>query len=337
MNFTIVRKTVVPCMLGLSFCAASVSAQNSRAFYISFKVEGSLQTSPIAINNLSTVTGTYKDAKGVHGFVREAFGNITSFDVPGSAATNPTAINDDGMIVGTYTDSSQVIHGFLRHPRGNITRIDVTGSTGTELSGINAFGVIAGTAFTSDGSECFVRSPQGTITVFGPSHCVTAGINLFGTITGIAGPSYTGGPPPTFLVEGFVRSPKGVFTLFVAPGTSQNGTYSEYIDAFGGLAGSFQNYRDVAQNFLEPTPGNFITITPPGAYDTYITGLSELGAATGYYNLSNGGPAHGFVRDVRGTLTTFDFPGGSTYPTGINIFGVITGSNGTSGVLRVPC
>ncbi len=193
-NFTLVRKTVVPCMLGLSFCAASVSAQNSRAFYISFKVEGSLQTSPTAINNLSTVTGTYKDAKGVHGFVREAFGNITSFDVPGSAATNPTAINDDGMIVGTYTDSSQVNHGFLRHPRGNITRIDVTGSTGTELSGINAFGVITGSAFTSDGSECFVRFPQGTITVFGPSHCVTAGINLLGAITGIAGPSYTGGP-----------------------------------------------------------------------------------------------------------------------------------------------
>ena len=174
-----------------------------------------------------------------------------------------------------------------------------------------------GSAFTSDGSECFVRSPQGTITVLGPSHCVTAGINLFGAITGIAGPTSTGGPPPTSLVEGFVRSPKGVFTLFVAPGTSQNGTYSEYIDAYGGLASYLQNYRDVAQNFLEPTPGNFITITPPGAYDTYITGLSELGAATGYYNLSNGGPAHGFVRDVRGTLTTFDFPGVLLLPPGL--------------------
>ena len=145
----------------------------------------------------------------------------------------------------------------------------MTGSTGTELSGINAFGVISGSAFTADGSECFVRFPQGTITVFGPSHCLTAGINLFGAITGIASPTSAGEPPPPILVEGFVRSPKGVFTLFVAPGTSANGTYSEFIDAFGGLAGSFQNYRDVAQNFLEPTPGNFITITPPGAYYIY--------------------------------------------------------------------
>jgi hypothetical protein len=335
-NFTVVRKTVVPCMLGLLFCAASVSAQDSRAFYMTFNVEGSLKTSPTAINNLSTVTGTYTDSKGIHGFVREAFGKITSFDAPGSVGTNPTAINDDGMVVGTYTDSSQVSHGFLRNAKGDITRIDVTGSTGTELSGINAFGVIAGSAFTSGGSECFVRSPQGTITVFGPSRCLTAGINLFGAVTGIAGPSNTGGPPPPILVQGFVRSPKGVFTLFVAPGTSSNGTYSEYIDAFGGLAGSFQNSQDVSQNFLEPTPGNFITITPPGAYSAYITGLSELGAAIGYYNLSNGGTAHGFVRDLRGTVTSFDFPGSSTSPTGINVFGVITGSNGTSGILRVP-
>jgi hypothetical protein len=338
-NLTIVRKLAVPCILGLSFCAASVSAQQSRAFYISFNVPRSLQTSPKAINNLSTVTGTYTDAKGTHGFVREALGSITRFDVSHSTATNPAAINDDGLIIGTYTDSSNVTHGFLRHPEGNITRIDVAGSTGTELFGINAFGAITGTAFTSTGSECFVRSPQGTITVFGPPNCQARSINLFGTILGYTEPpNMPGGPPPLILVVGFVRSPAGVITYFTAPGTSSNGTYALYQDAFGGTAGFFQNSLDDSQNYLESPQGTFTTITPPGASQTaaQITGLSELGAAVGNYTLPNGGGEHGFVQNVRGTLTSFDFPGASTTPTGINVFGVITGSSGTAGILRVP-
>ncbi len=261
MNSTAVRKIAVPCLLGLLFCAASVSAQESRAFYISFKVPGSLQTSATAINNFSTVTGSYSNAKGVHGFIREAFGRITSFDVPGSAGINPVAINDDGMIIGTYTDSSNVTHGFLRRPEGTVTTIDIAGSTGTELSGINAFGAITGYAFTPNGSECFVRSPRGTITMFGPSRCQAKGINLFGAITGFAGPPTTpgGGPPPSILVEGFMRSPEGVFTLFAFPGSSSNGTFPLAIDAFGAVAGFYQDSQDISQAFLGD-----ITITPPG-------------------------------------------------------------------------
>jgi hypothetical protein len=281
---TAVRKIAVSYMLGLLFCAASVFAQDSRASYISFQVPGSLKTSPAAINNLATVTGTYTDAKGTHGFVREALGKITSFNVPQSTATTPTAINDDGMIVGSYTDSSDVTHGFLRHPDGTFTRIDVPGATSTSPSGINAFGVIAGTSSNLD-SGCFVRSPKGAI-------------------VGISGPVTTpGGPPPEILVLSFVRSPAGVITYFTPPGTSSNGAYAGFIDAFGGIAGFFQNSRDDSQNFLESPQGVFTTIIPPGTSETsaIITGLSELGAVTGNYTATTG--EHGFVQDVRGVLT----------------------------------
>jgi hypothetical protein len=337
-NSTAVRKIAVTCILGLLFCAASVSAQDSRAFYISFQVPRSLQTSPVAINNLSAVTGTYTDAKGTHGFVREALGKITPFNVPRSTATTPTAINDDGMIVGNYSDSNNVTHGFLRHPDGTFTRIDIPGATATLPSGINAFGAIAGSASNLDGG-CFVRSPQGSITLFGDSSCRARSINLFGTIVGISGPIVTpGGPPPEILVLSFVRSPAGVITYFTPPGTSSNGAYAGFVDAFGGIAGFFQNSRDDSQNFLESPQGVFTTIIPPGATETsaIITGLSELGAVTGFYTLATGGPAHGFVQDVRGVLTSFDFPGPGTSPTGINDFGVITGSSGALGILRVP-
>jgi uncharacterized membrane protein len=329
-------------MSGLLFCAASVSAQDNRAFYISFQVPGSLQTSPTAINNFSTVTGTYTDAKGTHGFVREALGRITTFDVPKSAGTSPAAINDDGMIVGSYMDSANVSHGFLRHPNGTLTRIDVPGSTSTGLNDINVFGAIVGTGSTSNGYECFVRSPQGAITVFGPNNCIASGINLFGAITGYTeSPDVVpGGPPPEFLVVSYVRSPSGVITYFVAPNSTSNGTFSKYIDAFGGTAGFFQNFSDNSQNFLQSPQGMFTTITLPGTSVTAaaITGLNELGAVTGLYSSTNSFPLpqHGFVQNVRGVLTSFDFPGSSTSPTAINDFGVITGSSGNLGVLRVP-
>ena len=233
MNSSAVRKIAVPCLLGLLFCAASVFAQDSRAFYISFKVPGSLTTSPASINNRSVVVGSFTDTNKVsHGFIRETFGRIICFDVPGSASTSAVAINDNRKIIGTYTDSSNVIHGFLRHPRGSFTTIDVAGSTGTVPTSINAFGAITGYYHSGFTSASFVRSPEGTITVFGPNSFAHS-INLFGAITGFMLPAYTIGPPPPILVYGFVRSPDGVITSFVDPSASNNGTYPAVIDAFG--------------------------------------------------------------------------------------------------------
>jgi hypothetical protein len=335
---TAVRKIAVPCLLGLLFCAASLSAQDSQAFYISFQVPGSTATSANAINDFFTVTGTYTDAKGTHGYLRDVFGKITCFDVPWGGNTSPAAINDDGMIVGTYTDSSSVVHGFLRRPDGHFTSIDPAGSTGTYLTGISAFGDISGFAFTSAlnvGSECFVRSPQGTITVFGLTHCKAQSINVYGAITGFSAPVLNvPGPPPAILVISFVRSPEGVITYFNHPGTSANGCFSLFIDASGETAGFFQNSQDLSQNFLGPTS----SITPPGSSstETFISALSQLGAAAGTYSLLNHGGSYAFVQNPQGVLTSFTFPGGGTNPSGINDFGVVIGTSNGFGVLRIP-
>jgi len=311
--------------------------QEQHAFYIYFKVPGGTQTTPASINNFFTVTGSYVDQKGTHGFLRDVFGKIAVFDPPDSISTGPVAINDHGAITGTYQDANHVTHGFVRDPWGRFSRIDPPGSTNTDPTSINAFGAIAGLYFNANGPEAFVRSPGGTITTFEPGGRAE-GINLFGAITGSTeGPSTPGGPPPAILIEGFVRSPQGTITLLQDPSAGSNGTYPTGIDAFGDIVGFFINPQDYEQVFFRSAAGVYTTVIPPNSFQTEITGLNELGAIVGFYNeVPQGrGGDHNFVREPQGTITSFDVPGGGA-PASINNFGVITGSSGTGGFLRVP-
>jgi hypothetical protein len=311
--------------------------QEQRAFYIFFKVPGSTTTSPVSINTFFTVTGSYSDAKGTHGFLRDVFGKITVFDAPGSISTTPVAINDQGAVTGTFQDSNSVNHGFVREPSGRIDCFDPSGSTNTNPTSINAFGAIAGVYFGSNGGEAFVRSPGGTITTFEPGGHAE-GINLFGAITGNTPPPLNpGGPPPPILVLGFVRSPNGTITTFSDPSAGSGGTYPTGIDAFGDIVGFFINAEEYEQVFFRSAGGGYTTVAPPNSFQTEIAGSNELGDMVGSYNevpLGMGGN-HQFVRDTKGNITSFDVPGGGT-ASGINNFGVIIGAGANGGFLRVP-
>jgi hypothetical protein len=46
-----------------------------------------------AVNDSLTIAGWFVDAKGQHGFVREANGTIGSFDVAGNASVTVTGMN----------------------------------------------------------------------------------------------------------------------------------------------------------------------------------------------------------------------------------------------------
>ena len=60
----------------------------------------------------------------------------------------------------------------------------------------------------------------------------------------------------------------------------------------------------------------------PDSTGTFPQSINPRGEITGYYN-DSGGVGHGFVRDQRGTFTSFD-----VIPFGINPAGEITGSDG---------
>jgi hypothetical protein len=72
----------------------------------------------ISIDQAGDITGSYFDAAGFHGFVRNPYGTITSFDPPESKFTNVTSINDGGAIAGYYFYSGGVGPGvgFIRVP-----------------------------------------------------------------------------------------------------------------------------------------------------------------------------------------------------------------------------
>jgi uncharacterized membrane protein len=74
----------------------------------------------LSINEEGSITGSYTGSGGAqHGFVRGAYGAITSFDPPSGRQTTATSINDNGVIAGSYFYdwNSRISQGFLRVPR----------------------------------------------------------------------------------------------------------------------------------------------------------------------------------------------------------------------------
>src|ERR1700689_1537534 len=76
-------------------------------------------------------------------------------------------------------------------------------------------------------------------------------------------------------------------------------------------------------------PGPYSTIDVPGAADTLLTVINDLGIAVGYY-IDSSGVAHGFI-DHHGSFTTINAPGAGTaagqgtFVANMNNLGVIAG------------
>ena len=102
-----------------------------RGRYTSIEVPGAIGESLAGgINNRGQIVGQYMDARGEHGYLRDARGRLTTFDLPGALATAPTRINDRGQIVGLYSDNAPntkdpdaIVHGFVLDRR-KVTTID---------------------------------------------------------------------------------------------------------------------------------------------------------------------------------------------------------------------
>jgi hypothetical protein len=119
------------------------------------------------------------------------------------------------------------------------------------------------------------------------------------------------------------------FNSFDVPGAIA--TYAQAINALGAITGYYTDANGAARGFLRSPNGKISTFEVPGGGDgryqgTYAYAINDLGAITGYSCGAAGCP--GFVRDCDGKLTTFDAPGDvyGTYPSGINIVGIVTGS-----------
>lgn len=142
-----------------------------------------------AINPRGQITGYYLDMSGIHGFLRDPDGTISTFDAGGTfSATYPTAITPAGEIIGNVYSGLRN-QGFLRRPDGSIITFDASANvTYTMPTAMNQQGQITG--YYRDANNAyhgFLRHRDGIITVMdlpNSTFMTPTAINSKGEVTG---------------------------------------------------------------------------------------------------------------------------------------------------------
>jgi hypothetical protein len=180
-------------------------------------------------------------------------------------------------------------------------------------------------------------------------------INEWGFVTGF---TQAYGSERSF---GFVRDPDGTITTFDVPNVIEQVpgcptddwnilfTTASDISITGEVVGRYMQYSlSIAprctrlRGFIRKRDGTFTTFGgewwPDGISQESANGvglatgnvtINDLGQIAGWYGTDNGGlPFVGFLRKRNGNITTFGLPNGlpRTFPTAINLLGMITGS-----------
>jgi uncharacterized protein (TIGR03437 family) len=264
--------------------------------YSTFDPPGSTNTAVTGMNNAGQIVGSYTDAKGTHNFVRSADGSTyTTIDLTGATPGTTTidAINNVGQITGTYSDAST---GFTRCYIGS-----ADGSTFTPFDlgdefgpgggpkGLNDNGDVAGALheISADGSEGFLRTPDGTITPIDvpPGGTRVRGIDNNGDIVGWYIPG--GSADPVF--HGVLRNSAGVITTLDLPGTD-GATQLAAINNHGQVTGSWNAPYGA---FVSMADGSYTMLAFPGAPPFYPAAIDDNGRVAGYYSDVAG--SHGFL------------------------------------------
>jgi hypothetical protein len=182
------------------------------------------------INANGQIVGYFSTPDEVHGYLRDPDGAVTSFDVPGATETEPARINNKKMIAGTYSDAAGSAHGFLRSSRGKIVSFDVPDARFLLVTGLTDAGLTSGFTINSE-IQSFVRSPDGTVTVFtvDGKETETECANRAGTLAGAYG-----NPDG----HGYLRTMSGEILVFGIPRT-KTGIYSACINDDGVAAGDY--------------------------------------------------------------------------------------------------
>jgi uncharacterized membrane protein len=95
--------------------------------FTTIDVPGASFTKAFGINEacgnraLGQIAGTFGDASGTHGFIRQCDDTFTTIDAPGASITQAFGINFSGSIVGSFGDANGT-HGFLRTSDGTESR-----------------------------------------------------------------------------------------------------------------------------------------------------------------------------------------------------------------------
>jgi uncharacterized membrane protein len=159
------------------------------------------------------------------------------------------------------------------------------------------------------GMPALASAPRFTsFDVPGGSETRAVGINNLGVVVG----RYQGADG---IDQGFLRKPDGTFRTLSAPG-GVSGTWAQAINDWGDVVGVYFDADFAAHDFLL-RDGKFTSIEVPGALETEVRSIDNLGRMSGNYvactpdvcNATHPDPLEiGFVLDRTGFRTVF-FPG----------------------------
>jgi hypothetical protein len=323
-----------------------------------FDVPGSTDTQPLAINSKGQITGSYVDALGKHGFLRQPDGTLISFDAPlnGRVQTIPTSMNTAGEIAGyVFSLDTFLDYAFARGKDGSFVIFDepdacrsqrmlgsVNQATWGPLQAIGRVEGIAATGISNRGditgicgpappfNRSFLRQRNGQVAVFsvpvkGPSITLAQAINCHGQI---AGSFYDAGENGAYL--GFLRQSDGTISTFGHP-------YSDVRPVALTSAGWIIGTAD-GHGFVLRSGGRLGIFDVANSVSTQPNAISSAGRIAGAY-LDAANAYHGFIRELDGEITVFDVPGStSTYPVGMDSRGDVAGwysdASGIHGFIR---
>jgi len=150
-----------------------------------------------------------------------------------------------------------------------------------------------------------------TFDVPAATNTIGTAINDLGTVAGIYSDHNN-------VYHGFIRNLDGTFVNADPPGATNINVTA--INNAGTIIGWYNN---ASVGFMRDATGNYTDIVPSGATRVQPFGINASGVITGSY-VDSGNITDGFVRDLDGTITTFEVES-DTYPRAITNDGRIAG------------
>ncbi|HET6929678.1 MAG TPA: hypothetical protein VFI45_05110 [Candidatus Acidoferrum sp.] len=225
---------------------------------------------PTAINDNGVIAGYFYDPNlGIHSFIipSEGIFNGQPLDIggPGSGSASGQGfgtwiqyVAPTGDAVGSYRRDQSGLHGFIRHyADGTVTVLDAPGYSGTATGGtianwIAADGTVVGSVVNSTGiTHAFVRTPDGTYTIFDPPGPLTWSTASFINVGGVIAGNFT---DANSVQHGYLRNPNQSFTIIDEPDGAQipnlAGTSITGFNVAGTIVGIYQDTHGVGHAYI---------------------------------------------------------------------------------------
>ncbi len=253
-------------LMSVCFIAATATSAFAQAGKCSFQKLSfpppATNGTPVALNDLGGIAGTFGDSKNVsHGFLLYQ-GRLTTFMFPGSSSTTVTDMSRNGIIVGDFNvagDPKQ--HHYMVHA-GGFHEITLPGHPNADftVTGVNSNGDVVGTINSENPNNGYVLHNGKITLLLVPGSDITqpTSINDEGVVVGGSLALFVN-ENPAFMWK------NGVFTNVVPPG-SIGFVGANKVSNSGVVVGSYQAADTHGEGFALEN-GTYTNIDPPAGFE----------------------------------------------------------------------